>query len=509
MKSTREKLRVWVPVVVLGVLGVAVWVVPRMGVVGGGVAEQGWVEDAAGGVERVGLGSGLGGERRVRGEASARISGLGVVDAGLEGGEGLEAVEGLDQGGSVVVAIVDGDGVRPEQGGVEVWAVGARRSGAEQRVAFAWEEARFEGLVPGRYWVAVVARSLSEGWVPAHPEGWHVDFAEPPAEEIEVGAGEQVEVSLLVRRSARVYGRVLGPGGQGVPYATVRFQATGKFVGRGHTVEVDAEVDGRYGVDLTPGRFLITVLPGPNARGARSLDPDLPLTEESPILGLTKPLPRFRSVSQGETLRHDIHFGQGSAVIRGRVVDEAGEPMAGLRTIVYPVEGPDGPIGMGWASAVAGVDTDDHGRFEFRGLDAARYGVQTGVSGAYTPRAPVGSNRLGDWAEAVYVDVAEGQVLDVGEVRVWRSRPFVVRGRVHSASGRQYLWSVVEPAGFRRRPMDLEMPVRVSWEGDFQWHVETPEGPLLFRGRDGERIVWEESFAPLPDVELWQEIRVP
>lgn len=105
--------------------------------------------------------------------------------------------------------------------------------------------------------------------------------------------------------------------------------------------------------------------------------------------------------------------------------------------------------------------------------------------------------------------VEEGSGIQSTRERLRCWVPFVVRGRVHSASGRQYLWSVVEPAGFRRRPMDLEMPVRVSWEGDFEWHVETPEGPLLFRGRDGERVVWEESFAPLPDVELWQEIRVP
>lgn len=430
-------------------------------------------------------------------------------------GRGAEPAQETRSKGDALAAaelavVLRGDQGRfPERGGIELWPIGQSRSGARREVAIGAGPALFRGLAPGRYSVSIEPWSLSSGWVPAHPDGRNVDPERPFVLELELFEGAVQEALLPVRSSARIYGTVFGPSGEPVPFASVRLGGVGAMAERAYNVRIDADEVGTYIADVTPARYMVHVDPGPSDNHPLIRSGTGPWPSDSPIWGVTKPIPRILKLSEGQSVRHDIRFGQGRAVIRGRVVDEDGQPVPDLRVLVYPVTGPDGELGASWATSVLGVDTDLNGRFEITGLEPARYRVQAGVHGAYSPREPPGTNRLGDWPEPVSVDVSEGEEVDLGLVRVWLSRPFVVRGRVISASGRRYDWEIVQPEGWRRRTSDQRYPVTVSWDGDFQWHVETPEGPVRLRALDGDVVVYEETFDPLPSIELWREIRVP
>lgn len=437
----------------------------------------------------------------------------GRIGAQARGTEPPARAEPDPPAASIAVRLADAQGRAPAWGGVLLWRDGERRDSGTRARATSSDPARFGGLEPGSYQVAIEPGSLAAGWVPAHPEGWSVDPSDPPTSKLELTAGGEREISLLVRASAQLFGTIYGPDGIPVPYATVRLHGTGRYVGRASSVDVDADEGGGYFVELTPGKYMVHAMPGPSGHHPLALGPAGLSPSQSPIHGMTKPLPRWQVLDAGESVRHDIHFGAGRAVIRGRVVDGNGEPVPGLRTLVYPhgeaVEGDGTPIHMGWAVSVRGVDTDPDGRFVLDGLEAARYGIQTGLMGAYTPKARPGANVLGDWPEPVYVRVGDGEEVDVGEIRVWRSRPFVARGRVVSLTGRHYAWETVQPSGWRRRTRESSYPLEVAADGSFSWHVETPEGPVRMRALAAGRVIHEETFHPEPDGEEWREIRVP
>jgi len=169
---------------------------------------------------------------------------------------------------------------------------------------------------------------------------------------LHVSAGRDREgVRIELERGAVVHGTVTGPDGQPVPQAWVQVE---ERTGPGSPYRPPAastDGDGRYrleGVEL--GRRTVGVFHSSHVRAARDLE-----------------------VGLGDN-RLDFRLERG-ATVAGRVLDEAGAPVAGVHVSLVTSE-------SSWTSL--GATTADDGRFELEGVDAGRYHARAEKEGYAT-----------------------------------------------------------------------------------------------------------------------------
>jgi hypothetical protein len=236
--------------------------------------------------------------------------------------------------------------------------------------------------------------------------------------------------------AGRISGRVIG-GDTGAPLRRAMVTLSGEGLQEGRATTTDEH--GRFEFkDLPKGRFGVRA----NKAGYVSLG-----------FGQRRPDQGGRAVElgDGQTLdRIDFNLPRGG-VIGGRIVDEFGEPVAGLQVQVLRYAYREGrrqltPVG-GW-----GQGTDDRGQYRIYGLSAGEYYVsaQMGMPGMWGGQS---DSRSGfgltyypgslNVAEAQRVSVAPGNEQTSINFAVLPTRTVKVSGTVTNSQGRPVTQGVV------------------------------------------------------------------
>lgn len=186
---------------------------------------------------------------------------------------------------------------------------------------------------------------------------------------IEVRVGQVTEVSIRGHEGALVAGRVVDPQGQPVQGANVAMVyldiSRVLFSADGRSAPVTTDADGRFRLEhVAAGRVALVA-------AGQDLAP-------SPIEDLAV-------VDGGVYDDLLLQLGEG-ATLRGRVVDDQQQPVAGAAVEVRPFERPDDPQFLKMMLKVRRVTatTDADGRFVARGLTGERLVVQAEKSGYTT-----------------------------------------------------------------------------------------------------------------------------
>ena len=131
------------------------------------------------------------------------------------------------------------------------------------------------------------------------------------------------------------------------------------------------------------------------------------------------------------------------AVISGRVVDDEGEPAAGIQVVALRRAPPE--VRTGFMPASGGVQTDDRGEFRLRNLPPGRYLIQAvpqmqrSVQTAENQRTALAPTFHPDATEpeaAAWVSAGEGQEVANVEIRLRRVPVRRITGRVLLEDGR-------------------------------------------------------------------------
>lgn len=372
------------------------------------------------------------------------------------------------------------------------------------------------GLEPGMWSVGLVPGTLPRGWLPdlvaqvrMHgPSGALLDVLVEPRE-------EPLVVTLPLVRSALVYGTVIGPDGQGVPYATLDAMPLHPNPVRGSPLRFDADSVGQYEVELWPGHWTFRAFAGPSEypppEGVQR-----PWPSQSPIFGRTSPRPRRLELAAGESCEWNLDFRGGTGSVHGRLQCDGGRPFPGLRVLLGPdwseAEQAEGWVQLGRGGAVAADVTDADGNFVLEHLEPGPYYLMV-ADMEYEVRAPLGANVLADWPSRFPLRLGPGEVKrDVVLVEL-RSRPMAVEGRIYlgplSRAGGHVEYELVYPAGHRGRTQPSVHQLHVGRDGAYAWHCETPEGPMVMRATQRGRVLHEETFDAVPDGRFSRIIRLP
>ncbi|MEZ5967181.1 MAG: carboxypeptidase-like regulatory domain-containing protein [Planctomycetota bacterium] len=203
----------------------------------------------------------------------------------------------------------------------------------------------FAGLAPGRYAVSL-----------HHPR-----FADRDSDVFDVQGRRQVQVDMGPR--ARLQGRVHGIADR---QDTIEVLALG---GHGTMRKTTVAADGTYRIDdLPPGEYLVRAYPAKATRYvSRMLGAIFPL--HAGAASKDRIPPRDVTLAEGEVRTHDLTLDRpATGRVQGTIAIQ-GQPAAGCRTWLRPVEG-EAP-GAGGQS-VRG-DHDQHGRFAIPDVPVGTY----------------------------------------------------------------------------------------------------------------------------------------
>ncbi|MBL8862246.1 MAG: carboxypeptidase regulatory-like domain-containing protein [Planctomycetes bacterium] len=322
----------------------------------------------------------------------------------LPRGADVERALALSAGGTLVVRVVDPRGAPVVGQAIEHQAPGAGDEPAflgpgGAPVTDAEGRVTLSRLSPGTHAVRLAAsdapRIFGAGGgamrVALARSGSSEAPPEEPWTEVVVQEGGQHETVLTAPERARVTGRVR-EGGRPLAGATVRLRAKGgddlDFLGEGPRADTDGQ--GEYALEnVAVGEYVLSV-----AHPGRAMAHELELR-----------------VRTGET-RENVELPL--SILEGRVVDEQGQGVAGLRVraerrggggvsrreFVFAVDAGDGPVSFGGGGGGT-VTTDAEGRYRLRGVSpdtdlvvtASGQGVQRVESEVV--RVPVDGTRAG------------------------------------------------------------------------------------------------------------------
>jgi len=299
----------------------------------------------------------------------------------------------LERGARIVGRVVDaaGNGLAGEQVNVVL-------SWFDTLTTFTDVEGRFafESVTPGSY-------DMTTGPYEANARGLRKSG-------IKVGDAGEVAVEFVVPEAAGHLTGEVQQGGEPVAGAEVTIQDAR---GPDHAVRVRTDETGRFAAEgLQFGRVRV------EARTPDGLRADA-----------------GANVVEGDTPTHVV-ISIGSATVRGRAVDENGEPVSGAWINVELVDTED----QGWRQVKANGNTDSNGVFEARGLEPGRYRMRlnTPAFAQYLSKA---------------VDVAAGGTADIGNMPM--SRGVQISGQVKDDAGRPLEKVTVALEDMNGRPVFL------------------------------------------------------
>jgi protocatechuate 3,4-dioxygenase beta subunit len=224
--------------------------------------------------------------------------------------------------------------------------------------------------------------------------------------------------------------------GQPIPRAIVMVTSAAlmqQTQGRG--LSVTASADGQYELkNLPAGEYTITARPGESRA-----------THLNQTYGETRPpdfsrprRPRPVALGDGEVRENANIALWRTAAVEGRVVDEFGEPMAGVEVFA---RNPENAQRAGMSGPFPAM-TDDRGLFRVFGIAPGRYHICANPRNVGGPAAPDLKDRAIQTchpaavidAEAAVVTVSSGDVAGI-EIRLQRSRAFNVSGMALDSNG--------------------------------------------------------------------------
>jgi hypothetical protein len=322
-------------------------------------------------------------------------------------------------------------------------------------------------VTPGRYLVDVdrvalpkgLATTTLQGMPPPHyevPEGYYGHV-------VNATAGQDVETRLRVFASATITGMVVDSAG--APLGGIHVRAQCRSIGlSGYSVDATTRVDGLYVLDgLLPNVYTIEAH---SERGA---------------------LPVRFEVQEGVAYTLDPLVVGGIGVVSGRVIDQDGTPCARVPVVAYVFEMsvPPGEIGFNLANTVQRVETSETGLFRLGSLPAGCLRVQVHPEGALIPDGE--EARLASPPAPVTVDLRQKARVELGDVKVVRSRPFRLRLRVELDESAIRRINPTLPSTIRERVFivrESELRDESKWEklsihdGRYLFRCETPSPPL-------------------------------
>ena len=213
--------------------------------------------------------------------------------------------------------------------------------------------ARFDGLVPGRYSLAIEADSLPPGYLAPIDESSgseRVSFSLQP--------GRKRDVALPAVTGAAIHGRVLDAAGAPIAGAELRLQAIGRELILPSRA-THSDEGGFFELrDVLPGSYrLQTRWPAGHHAGA-------------------PPAPGIHRLDSGSTTRANVRAIADPRSLAGVLVDEAQRPLAGrlVQCDLAPDaadaadELPRSTRSVPWSRVLARTRTDEQGRYRFEGL---------------------------------------------------------------------------------------------------------------------------------------------
>jgi protocatechuate 3,4-dioxygenase beta subunit len=306
---------------------------------------------------------------------------------------------------------------------------------AAPRLASAWRRTatsnalggyRME-LPPDRRGFWIVA-TLKGSYYPTSPI-----LRDSPGRAVAVAAGQTVEHDLQLRRTARLRGRVLAPGGE--PAGGVTVSVPGIETPMEQSVWTTATTDAAGRFELETSQALETV----------------PIRAQSPDWGTAEI--RLRAPAEGELLDDFTITMPGVFAVHGRIVDPQGRPIEGVM-----IGNPNDYFGGIWVFQWSGgppVRTDETGRFELSGMTLPTDGRQLRLAihaprpdnppfqfgiGGLAAREPLDRtvDRSRTWyaSRAIALRAAPGESIDLGDVVLQPTDVVTFRGVVHDESGR-------------------------------------------------------------------------
>lgn len=413
--------------------------------------------------------------------------------------EELEAAKSLvgaeyeePEDGVLRVAVVDSAGQRLRSARVLLFDAAMRAEPFRQLdVVPPRFEASLELPAGTVIWALADPRSLGDGLVqiPMNPKARSgapleaAGTAEAPERAYvpmfaEVRPGEVCELEIPVARLGSLRGQLVADDGEWIRGATVVLKGTeGAVLGVQRSTQTDDE--GAFVFDeVFPGSFRLSFPARFNESPGRTIFPIELEVPEGDLLDLAW-----------------IHAGGGGGRVSGRVVDQDGEPFAGLAILAYPHKpSSEGSNSHDWSSSVGLTRTGLDGRFELSGLPLAR--LRLSLSSEYNLREAGGQGTPAFWVPDVEVDLSQEAQVDVGTQVVEESRPCRVLGEVRFDPGwlldprrgahqlRAHVSlapGVSMPKGVRRRSLS-RLPLEFDPEaGRLTGVVETPRPKVELR----------------------------
>lgn len=347
--------------------------------------------------------------------------------------------------------------------------------------------ALFEKLSPGV--CAVRFYDLPPGWLPPRASlRTDVEGARYVYVQIHPGAN-QCDVGL--EPAVRVFGQVLGPDGERLENLRVRFTPFDEASARTSLRSVELRVDsGRYEGELHEGVWLAEIPWFSNRKDARG--------RELPLAIFAPPVTQLRMLHAGSSAEIDFVCERGPGAIEGRVVDENGLPFQELRllaTRVAMIADADSGSRIEWHQRTSLAVTEEDGTFEFPGLATGKYLVSIDF-GEYLVIARPGVNVVGEPPAPKSVEIGPGGGKSRIEIRVRRSHPIHVTGRIETESAAEsspavFLQSKVPgESGFARWSIDAH-----DWRFDFYVEAAARDSVLEIDYR-GKKSTYPLTLSP-------------
>ncbi len=333
----------------------------------------------------------------------------------------------------------------------------------------------FATLRPGHYRVHVDGDRTPRG----------ILATEASSKRTQLASAAQVDLgSLVVERAAGLWGQVQTATGAPVPMAKIRINGRGARMSQ----DVFSDALGQFHCDgLLAGRYRIEL--------------DL-AAAPAELRALSLPRTSFFDLGAAAQIVLDpLVCGGGTATVQGTVLDQDGKPVANLPVRCWDAGAADSRDAFDADCRLLSINTDADGHFALTQLPGGPIGLDVGY-GAFKVSAAYGESTLAKAGPSLRIDLANGELRELGFLSVQRSRPYRIRGHVVLAPG----YATEHDLTVARLEVVVDTGARpaaripVAADGTFTWWCHTPHAPVTVT------VHWLDTFGsgrqvlqPCPD----------
>ena len=346
----------------------------------------------------------------------------------------------LSKGAAISGRVIDENGEPVVGASVSAEQSGQQRNGVtDERGQY-----RIGDLAAGTYEIRVAGTTGDGTTIPGAPIEWRraVSWEPTTATSVEVAAGDErsgIDVALVTRvgpaieagaarsTGAAIRGRITTADGR--PVSRARVQIVGRGIPASRSVLTDRSGAYQF-ANLTAGEYLVS-----------SAKPPFLATQ----YGQSHTFERGKTIAVGTDAVEniDITLQQGGA-IAGRVVDENGDPVSGLRVQLAEVLFAAGRRQLIGVPGFGAQTTDDRGRYRIFGVPAGEYAVAALISDVLNIPSLILPSGYGTTyfpgrdrpADAQFVQIAAGGEIDDVNIVLVRGTGATIRGTVRGSDGK-------------------------------------------------------------------------